>query len=54
MLLEVMNVVGWEVAYSIVPVDELDDTADGQVMVDLATVLLLMEDEPKNGSLRPH
>ena len=49
-----MNVVGRAVAYAIVPLLESDDTADGQVMVDLATVLRMIDDDPKNGSFRPH
>lgn len=49
-----MNVVGWEVAYSIVPLVVLDDTTDGQVMVDFASVPDDIDEEPKNGSLRPH
>ena len=49
-----MKVVGWDVAYSIVPLLESDETADGQEMVDMARVELLMLDEPRNGSLRPH
>ena len=34
----------------------LDDelTEDGQEIVDLATVLLMMDEDPRKGSLRPH
>ena len=49
-----MKVVGWAVAYSIVPFVEFDDTADGQVPVDTATVDVLTEDDPKNGPFLPH
>ena len=38
----------------IVPFVEFDETADGQVIEDFASVLLLIEEEPKKGSLRPH
>lgn len=44
-----MKVVGCETAYSIVPFAEFDDTADGQVPVDLASTSSLMDEEPKNG-----
>ena len=46
--------VGWAVAYAIVPFDESDETADGQVMVDLASIASLMLDELRNGSFLPH
>ena len=49
-----MKVVGLAVAYSIVPVLEFDDTDDGQIMVDLASMLDEIDEEPKNGSFRPH
>ena len=37
----------------LVPV-EFEDTAEGQVIVDLASLLDEIDDEPRNGSLRPH
>ena len=49
-----MKVVGLAVAYSIVPSLEVDETADGHVMVDSATEAHEIDDEPGNGSLRPH
>ena len=43
-------------AYDIVPRDDDDDddTADGHVMVDFASTLLLIDEEPRKGSFRPH
>lgn len=37
-----------------VPVLEEDETEDGQVMVDLASVAVTIDAEPKNGSFQPH
>ena len=31
-----------------------EKTVNGQVMVDLASILSLIDEEPRNGSLRPH
>ena len=49
-----MKVVGLAVAYAIVPMLEADDTAEGQVMVDLGITFDEIEEDPRNGSLRPH
>ena len=49
-----MKVVGRAVAYDIVPFDKFDDTVDSQEMVDFATVLDEIEEEPRNGSFLPH
>ena len=46
--------VGFAVTYDTVARDELVDTADGQVIVDLASVLDEIDDEPRNGSFLPH
>lgn len=46
-----MKTVGLSVAYSMVPFDESDTTADNQIMVEAASTLSLMLDDPKNGSL---
>ena len=54
MPLGLIKVVGLAVTYAIVPFLESDETADGQVMVELAMVLLLIEEDPRNGSFRPH
>ena len=49
-----MKVVGLAVTYSIVPLFESEDTADGQAKVDLAVMFDEIDEDPRNGSLRPH
>ena len=39
---------------AIVPLLEFDSNADGQVIVDSAMVSDDIENDPRNGSLRPH
>ena len=49
-----MKVVGLAIAYSNVPLDESDSTAEDQLVVEQALIPSDIEEEPRNGSLRPH
>ena len=54
LILCVIKVRGFAIAYAIVPLDESDCIAEGQVIVDFASTDSDIELDPKNGSFLPH